>query len=251
MLCGCRKLSHFISQPPQSSFFYRSISILCRKNLRPAVTSSQLETLLQSLWADRLKIGKISTKTPRPFHRAQYSTLQKSPDPSASAVYQPPQKGIISCLPRSWIPYAELIRLDKPTGTYYLFLPCIFSTLMAASYTGAAPSSVLATMILFLTGALVMRGAGCTINDLWDRNLDSHVARTRLRPIARGAVSPFNASVFAGLQMLVGLGVLLQFPPSCLYYGIPSLLLVATYPLAKRFTHYPQFVLGLAFLGVL
>ncbi|CAF9918877.1 MAG: Para-hydroxybenzoate--polyprenyltransferase, mitochondrial precursor (PHB:polyprenyltransferase) [Alectoria fallacina] len=92
-----------------------------------------------------------------------------------------------------------------------------------------------------------MRGAGCTINDLWDRNLDPHVARTRLRPIARGAVTPSKALTFTGFQLLAGLGVLLQFPPPCLYYGTPSLLLVATYPLAKRVTHYPQFVLGLTF----
>ncbi|KAI9753736.1 MAG: hypothetical protein M4579_005027 [Chaenotheca gracillima] len=92
-----------------------------------------------------------------------------------------------------------------------------------------------------------MRGAGCTINDLWDRNLDPQVARTRLRPIARRAITPRQAITFTGAQLLVGLTVLLQFPPSCLVYGIPSLLLVSTYPLAKRVTHYPQFVLGLTF----
>ncbi len=139
------------------------------------------------------------------------------------------------------------MRLDKPAGTYYLFFPCLFSTLMAASYTAAAPLPVLATTLCFFSGALIMRGAGCTINDLWDRNLDPHVARTRLRPIARGAVTPFKALTFTGFQMLAGLGVLLQFPTSCLYYGIPSLLLVATYPLAKRVTDYPQVVLGLTF----
>ncbi|KAL2057363.1 hypothetical protein ABVK25_002416 [Lepraria finkii] len=139
------------------------------------------------------------------------------------------------------------MRLDKPVGTYYLFFPCIFSTLLAASYTAAAPLPVLTTSLCFFSGALIMRGAGCTINDLWDRDLDPHVARTRLRPIARGAVTPSKALTFAGFQLLAGLGVLLQFPTSCLFYGIPSLLLVATYPLAKRVTHYPQFVLGLTF----
>ncbi|KAI9701513.1 MAG: Para-hydroxybenzoate--polyprenyltransferase, mitochondrial precursor (PHB:polyprenyltransferase) [Candelina mexicana] len=157
--------------------------------------------------------------------------------------------GLLSILPSSWIPYAELIRLDKPTGTYYLFFPCLFSTLLAAPL--AAPiaplSTVLTTTILFLTGALVMRGAGCTINDLWDRNLDPYVSRTRLRPIARGAISPQKAIIFTGAQLLTGLAVLLQFPTSCLYYGIPSLFLVGTYPLAKRITHYPQCILGLTF----
>ena len=92
-----------------------------------------------------------------------------------------------------------------------------------------------------------MRGAGCTINDLWDRNLDPYVERTRLRPIARGAISPRNAIVYLGFQLSAGLGILLSFPTQCFFYGAPSLLLVFTYPLAKRVTNYPQFVLGLAF----
>ena len=162
-------------------------------------------------------------------------------------IYQPPENGLLSVLPPSWIPYAELMRLDKPAGTYYLFFPCLFSTLLAGSYTGSPMLPVLTTSSLFLAGALIMRGAGCTINDLWDRNFDPHVARTRLRPLARGAVTPFQALTLAGFECLTGLGILLQFPTSCLYYGIPSLLLVTTYPLAKRVTYYPQFVLGLTF----
>ncbi|RAL16556.1 putative para-hydroxybenzoate-polyprenyltransferase Coq2 [Aspergillus homomorphus CBS 101889] len=161
--------------------------------------------------------------------------------------YKPPEKGLIASLPRSWIPYAELLRLDKPTGTYYLFFPCLYSTLFAASMTSAGPIQVVGTAGLFLTGALIMRGAGCAINDLWDRNLDPHVARTKFRPIARGAISPCKAIAFTGAQLLAGLGVLLQFPAQCLWYGIPSLLLVTTYPLAKRVTYYPQAVLGLTF----
>lgn len=107
--------------------------------------------------------------------------------------------------------------------------------------------SVFGTSALFLTGAFVMRGAGCTINDLWDRNLDPHVARTRFRPIARGAITPESAIIFTGAQLLTGLAVLLQFPAECFWYATPSLALVATYPLAKRITYYPQFVLGLTF----
>ena len=165
------------------------------------------------------------------------------------AVYKLPQKGLLSRLPRSWIPYAELIRLDKPTGTYYLYFPCLFSTLLAAPLAQhmAGPAEVISTAALFFTGALVMRGAGCSINDLWDRNLDPHVERTKFRPIARKAITPQKAVVYTGFQLLAGLGVLLQFPTQCLFYGIPSLLLVASYPLAKRVTNYPQFVLGLTF----
>lgn len=163
--------------------------------------------------------------------------------------YEPPKTGILSVLPSSWVPYAELIRLDKPTGTYYLFFPCLFSTLMASPMATpmATPGSVIGTSALFFAGALIMRGAGCTINDLWDRNLDPHVARTRLRPIARGAVTPFQGVVFTGAQLLAGLAVLLQFPLECFFYATPSLLFVASYPLMKRVTYYPQFVLGLTF----
>lgn len=172
--------------------------------------------------------------------------------PSATPVpkaYEPPKTGLLALLPPSWVPYAELIRLDKPAGTYYLFFPCLFSTLMAAPLAApmASPGSVIGTTALFFTGALIMRGAGCTINDLWDRNLDPHVTRTRLRPIARGAVTPFQGLVFTGAQLLAGLAILLQFPLECFFYATPSLLLVASYPLAKRVTYYPQFVLGLTF----
>ncbi|KAL3450912.1 4-hydroxybenzoate polyprenyl transferase [Aspergillus insuetus] len=167
---------------------------------------------------------------------------------SGMSQYVPPQTGIIAFLPPSWIPYAELVRLDKPAGTYYLFFPCVFSTLLAATMDpSVSPLHVLGTTGLFMAGALIMRGAGCAINDLWDRNLDPHVQRTKFRPIARGAISPRKAVIFTGTQLLAGLGILLQFPYQCLWYGIPSLLLVATYPLAKRVTYYPQAVLGLTF----
>ena len=201
-----------------------------QRTLHSSSISSGLETLNQGVESlDSPILEKISSVPP-----AQYS---------------PPTTGLLSLLPSSWVPYAELIRLDKPAGTYYVFFPCLFSTLLAAplAIPIASPLSIVGTSMLFFSGALIMRGAGCTINDLWDRNLDPHVTRTRLRPIARGAISPFNALVFTGVQLFTGLGILLQFPYQCLFYGIPSLLLVATYPLAKRVTHYPQFVLGLTF----
>ncbi|TEA22740.1 4-hydroxybenzoate polyprenyltransferase [Colletotrichum sidae] len=175
---------------------------------------------------------------------AQHTTVVPPP---TEPVYTPPTTGLLSHLPASWVPYAELIRIDKPVGTYYLFFPCLFSTLMAAPMAMATPGTVIGTTLLFGSGALIMRGAGCTINDLWDRNLDPHVTRTKFRPIARGAVTPFKALTFTGVQLLAGLGVLVQFPMECLFYGIPSLLFVAAYPLAKRVTYYPQAVLGLTF----
>lgn len=199
---------------------------------------SSIITKRQRRWKSQL-LGDSQPVLPRPLTEATAK--------SALQLSQLPETGFLSYLPSSWVPYAELVRLDKPTGTYYLLFPCLFSTLMAAGYSVATPTTVLSTSILFSVGALIMRGAGCTINDLWDRNLDPHVDRTRLRPIARGAITPRCALVFTGFQLLAGLSVLLQFPSSCLYYGVPSLLLVASYPLAKRVTHYPQFVLGLTF----
>lgn len=201
-----------------------------------------------------LQYPSLLAHTPKRF--ASTSTVISPPSNQPDArqinsptIYTPPQTGLVSKLPASWIPYAELIRLDKPTGTYYLFFPCLFSTLMAAplAMPMASMLDVTTTAGLFFTGALIMRGAGCTINDLWDRNLDPHVERTKFRPIARRAITPPKAIVYLGFQMLAGLGVLLSFPTSCFFYATPSLILVTLYPLAKRVTNYPQFVLGLTF----
>ncbi|OAK95996.1 4-hydroxybenzoate polyprenyl transferase [Phaeosphaeriaceae sp. SRC1lsM3a] len=180
---------------------------------------------------------------------ASIATTTNTVPPKALPEYAPPTTGVLSYLPSPIVPYAELMRIDKPTGSYYLFFPCLFSTLVAATMATpiAAPSAVISTTALFFTGALVMRGAGCTVNDLWDRNLDPHVERTRLRPIARRAITPPQAIVFLGGQLFTGLAVLLSLPFECFWYATPSLLLVATYPLAKRVTYYPQFVLGLTF----
>ena len=184
----------------------------------------------------------------RPLHqRGWISTSEACTSPTSKdakplpTLYQPPRTGSISRLPSSWIPYAELIRLDKPAGTYYLYFPCLFSTLLAAPLASpvSTPLQVVSTGALFFAGALIMRGAGCTVNDLWDRNLDPHVERTRLRPIARRAITPQNAVVYLGFQLLAGLGILLSFPPQCFFYAAPSLLLVFTYPLAKRVTNLP------------
>ena len=232
-----------------------------RLSFKIAINYAQTTKLSSSSSQHQLPNRTAKIQQARYFHKAKVSPapttladanatpVKKLEAGSNSEAYEPSKTGLLSKLPSSWVPYAELVRLDKPAGTYYLFFPCLFSTLLAAPLTMpmASPLSVAGTSLLFFSGALIMRGAGCTINDLWDRNLDPHVARTRLRPIARGAVSPFNALVFTGAQLLTGLGILLQFPYQCLFYGIPSLLFVASYPLAKRVTHYPQFVLGLTF----
>lgn len=213
--------------------------------------------LSQNTW--RRQYASFTRQKTEPARAYSAKTAEKAqPNESMSleiirkqlkGIYMPPTTGFISYLPASWVPYAELARLDKPTGTFLLWFPCAFSTIVAGSMTSPLTSlgEISATAALFLAGAFVMRGAGCTVNDLWDRNLDPYVERTKFRPIARGAVTPLQASTFLGVQLLAGLFILLQFPISCLYYGIPSLLLVGVYPLMKRVTNYPQFVLGLTF----
>jgi len=144
-------------------------------------------------------------------------------------------------------PYLRLMRIDKPIGTLLLFYPCAWSITMA-SYALHLPCTVPLTYLgIFGTGALVMRGAGCTINDMWDRRLDQAVARTRERPLARGDVTMTRAAAFLGLQLAVGLGVLLQLNWYSIFLGASSLSVVAIYPLMKRVTHWPQAVLGIAF----
>tara|TARA_R110000787_G_scaffold43688_4_gene107068 strand:+ start:28430 stop:29275 length:846 start_codon:yes stop_codon:yes gene_type:complete len=138
----------------------------------------------------------------------------------------------------------KLSRLDRPIGTWLLLLPCLWSIALAAPK-GEGPDFTL--FILFAIGALVMRGAGCTLNDIADRNFDGRVERTKKRPIPSGQVTLFQAIFWLGVQCLIGLLILIQFNVFAILLGIASLALVAIYPFAKRFTYWPQFFLGLAF----
>jgi 4-hydroxybenzoate polyprenyltransferase len=149
-------------------------------------------------------------------------------------------------LPNSAQPYAQLMRLDRPIGWWLLLLPCWWGLLLSQIAAGGGmPSWWYA--VLFLAGAIVMRGAGCTLNDIIDRKFDAQVARTRQRPIPSGRVSVRQAFFFLGFQCLVGLAILLQFNRYTITLGITSLVIVAVYPFMKRITNWPQLVLGLAF----
>lgn len=141
-------------------------------------------------------------------------------------------------------PYLRLIRFDKPIGTWLLFIPCTWSIGLGAS-PGSLPD--LQLLALFGLGSLVMRGAGCTINDLWDIDFDKKVARTISRPLAVGSITPFQALVFLGMQLSVGLSILLSLNNYSIVLGTSSLALVVAYPLMKRFTYWPQAFLGLTF----
>jgi 4-hydroxybenzoate polyprenyltransferase len=143
-------------------------------------------------------------------------------------------------------PYLRLARLDRPIGSWLLLLPCWWSAALASALArdvGRLPMII----VLFLVGAFVMRGAGCTWNDITDRDLDAKVERTQSRPIPAGQVGVPQAILFLAAQALIGLAVLLQFNRFAIATGIASLAIVAVYPFMKRITWWPQVVLGLAF----
>jgi 4-hydroxybenzoate polyprenyltransferase len=149
-------------------------------------------------------------------------------------------------LPQGLKPYARLARLERPTGWWLLVLPGWWALCLAqVSQGGGLPSVKL--MLLFLVGAIIMRGAGCTLNDIADREIDAQVARTRSRPLPSRQVSVIDAVLFLMMLLALGLIVLLQLNQFSIMLGAASLLLVALYPFMKRVTYWPQLVLGLAF----
>ncbi len=142
-------------------------------------------------------------------------------------------------------PYLKLARVDRPIGTWLLLFPCWWGIGLALSQWQLWPD--LRLLVLFAVGALVMRGAGCTYNDIVDRDIDAKVARTAERPIPSGQVSVKRAAGFLILQLLIGLAVLLQLNHFTIGLGVASLTLVFTYPFMKRITYWPQAWLGLTF----
>ncbi len=145
-------------------------------------------------------------------------------------------------IPRRWHPYARLARLDRPIGTWLLLLPGWWAITLAGFGT---PDLTL--MALFVIGALAMRGAGCTYNDIVDRDIDAKVARTRTRPLPAGEVTVREALIFLALQLLVALAILLYLRRSAQIVAVGSLALIFTYPFLKRITYWPQAWLGLTF----
>jgi len=153
------------------------------------------------------------------------------------------EQGWVARLPAAWRPYALLMRADRPIGTWLLFLPGLWGITLAAPGFGFG----LWLSFLFFVGAFVMRGAGCVVNDLWDRDIDAKVERTRGRPLASGAIRPRQAVAFLALLCTIGLLILLQLSATAIWLGVLSLLPILLYPAAKRVTHYPQLVLGFTF----
>lgn len=160
-------------------------------------------------------------------------------------------------LPKAVWPYAQLARWERPIGWQLLMWPCLWSVMLAAGYQDKIDVSqnrideylyvLVPVLLLFFAGAFVMRGAGCTFNDIVDQDIDDKVARTRSRPLPSGRVSKRNAWIFLGLQLLAGLIILLQFNIATQIMGVASIVLIVIYPFMKRITWWPQFFLGLAF----
>ncbi|MBV9248899.1 MAG: 4-hydroxybenzoate octaprenyltransferase [Acetobacteraceae bacterium] len=152
-------------------------------------------------------------------------------------------EGWVSRLPQAWLPYLLLARVDRPIGIWLLFLPGLWGILLA----GAPADQSIRLILLFGIGSIIMRSAGCVVNDLWDRDIDRRVARTAARPLASGLLSKRAALSFLLALLLAGLVILLQLNNVAQVLGAASLVLVALYPLAKRITWWPQLAMGFTF----
>ncbi len=169
---------------------------------------------------------------------------------------QPPTKGTVADAPaQNWVdryapeaarPYLQLMRADRPIGTWLLLLPCWHGLALAVASVGWRDHA-LWLVVAFALGSFVMRGAGCVINDIVDRNFDAQVARTRSRPIPSGRVTVAQAALFLGALLTIGLAILLTMNMPAILLGFAAMGPVAIYPFMKRFTYWPQIFLGIAF----
>ncbi|MFN3642036.1 MAG: 4-hydroxybenzoate octaprenyltransferase [Gemmobacter sp.] len=178
------------------------------------------------------------------------------PDPSRAPEAAAEPGRVADAVPGNWVdrhapprarPYLRLSRADRPIGTWLLFIPCLWGLALAAAAGGGFRPGDLWIVAGCGIGAFLMRGAGCTWNDITDRDFDGRVARTRSRPIPSGQVTVRQAAVWMVAQALAAAAILFTFHPVAVALGVGSLALVAVYPFAKRFTWWPQLFLGLAF----
>jgi len=157
---------------------------------------------------------------------------------------QPVPQGWLSYVPSPFVPYLQLMRLDRPNGYWYFWLPHFYGTLHAARQQKSSPLDLLRVNLILLWGVLIMRGATCTWNDTVDAPFDALVTRCKNRPVARGAVSVTQAHMFTAFQTFLSLWTLKFLPPLCLIYAVPAIVGWIIYPLGKRVTYYPQVILG-------
>mmetsp|Transcript_7702 Transcript_7702/g.11003 ORF Transcript_7702/g.11003 Transcript_7702/m.11003 type:complete len:493 (-) Transcript_7702:165-1643(-) len=191
--------------------------------------------------SDQMTVATTTTATNDDSNTSNHATSTTAEN--NDIITTSPKNWVDTVLPISFRPYARLARMDKPVGTMLLLWPCFWSTALAAT----PPDLYLLT--LFGTGAFIMRGAGCTINDMWDADFDKSVSRTKTRPLASGQLNHAQATTFLALQLAGGLGVLVSLPHTwyCFQLGVASLPFVVAYPLMKRYTNWPQLVLGMTF----
>jgi 4-hydroxybenzoate polyprenyltransferase len=173
-------------------------------------------------------------------------SMDISPKSKPRVADAPPSNWVDRWAPISWQPYLRLGRFDRPVGTWLLLFPCWWSQTLAQVSSGE-PYPNVKYLLLFAIGAMAMRASGCAYNDFIDRDIDARVKRTASRPIPSGEIRPDTALKFVIVSALAGFAVLLNFNSFTIWLAISSLLIVATYPFAKRVTNYPQLVLGLAF----
>ncbi|SFB00110.1 4-hydroxybenzoate polyprenyltransferase [Poseidonocella pacifica] len=173
--------------------------------------------------------------------------INEAPEPSGQVADAVRGNWVDHIAPEWSRPYLRLSRADRPIGTWLLLLPCWWGLLLAMLHDGRMGLFDAWIGLGCAIGAFLMRGAGCTWNDITDRHIDGSVARTRSRPIPSGAVSVRGALLWMAAQALVSLVILLTFPPAAILLGVLSLAPVCIYPFAKRFTWWPQVFLGLAF----
>ncbi|KAI1147616.1 UbiA prenyltransferase family-domain-containing protein [Nemania diffusa] len=162
--------------------------------------------------------------------------------------YTRPVSGILSYLPASWVPFGELARIDRPTGIYLFYLPHLFGTLYATSagsHVSLSLSDIVYKNAILFAGTVSFRAAACSWNDSLDYEYDRQVLRCRLRPVARGAVTLSQAHIFTVFLTSLALAFLYLLPRSCWAVSLPSIFLLALYPFAKRFTDFPQTILGI------
>ena len=264
MLASSRGFRAFKSPLSKPGFAHRTLLLIFDLHLARKSTTCGPQVYIRHCAPSRSRLPRSTLEQQILQHHVHYRFRSSSTHPSdlpwtaletdslspksipSEDVYHPPTRGFLFLIPRAWVPYAELMRLEKPTGLYLFYLPYLFGLLFAAStaHPTIMPLPLLTASIQFFSGTIILRGAACTWNDTHDRAYDRLVARTRLRPVARGAIYPFQAHVFTAAQSIVGLLLLYSMPLQVSYYSLPVIAILGLYPFAKRVTHYPQVILG-------
>lgn len=241
--------TNFVKAFHRNSFCH--INEKCLKKLRFLSEKNSMN----NLWKINFIKTKLTVSNLKKKNEANENQGQKFNDIDSQKLnfdYVKSDKNLIldfskNLLSKKLMNYVELMRLEKPLGFFYLFIPCLWSCLMGAYNVSASLITTSYTLFLFSLGALFMRSAGCIINDLIDYKIDKKVSRTSERPIANGLISKKNAFYFLGFHCLSGLTVLCCLPSECFVLAASVLPIIIIYPFFKRFTYYPQFMLSTCF----